>query len=394
MLDLAKLRADTPCDNIYLNHVSTSVPPRQVVEAVMDYFDMVMRCGATSAPAQDFCRKRVARANENVAALIGAHPQEIAFTANGSQAIALVAASLPAGRGDNIVVDEMSFVSNVAPWLRLAERRGAEVRFAPAEKPGVINLEKLDALVNRNTKLICLTHMANNIGILQPAIEVGRIARSRGVPYLLDAANTVGALPVDVTEIGCDFLTASGRKYLRGPAGSGFLYVRETMLETLEPEFAAWNNGTWDYEAGTFTSVPGIKRLFCGEPNFPAIFGLSRAVEYIGEIGGIGAVAERIRALTGFLVQKLLEVPGITVYGPQDASLRAGMAGFNVAGFHFSEIAKYLNGHNVGMMGHGFHCPGVLKLYGIEGVARLCVHCWNTEEEIGAAVDLLRKLAK
>ncbi|MBC8570721.1 aminotransferase class V-fold PLP-dependent enzyme [Zongyangia hominis] len=402
-MNLQKLRSDTPCENVYLNHVSTSVPPKQVLEAMNEYFSIAVQYGSTSAKAQEMTAERFNRASHSIASLIGAHDDEILFVPNGSQAIGMVVAGLRVAPGDNVVVDEMSFISNVAPFLRLKELYGLEVRFAPAKLPGLVDLDAMENLIDGRTKMVALCHMANNLGMVQPAAAVGKLARAAGTLYLLDAANTAGIVPIDVDEIGCDFLAVSGRKYLRGPAGSAFLYARSSRVDEIEPVFATWNNGLWDWRENDwdwsknrFTPHKGIDRLNFGEVNFPAAFGLGRAVEYIEEIGGVPAIKERVDLLLDRMIAGMRKLPDVEVYGSPDASQHGGMIGFNVKGIPFDALGRYINANNVGIMAHSFYSPGVLKLFGIQGVARYCVHCWNTEEEIDYAVSLLEpeKLAR
>ena len=395
-MDIKKLRNDTPCENIYLNHVSTSVPPRQVIEATQEYFDIAVRYGSTSARAQELTEERFIRAKRSVARLIGAGEGEVVFTPNGSQAIGMVAAGLRLSPGDNVIVDEMSFISNVAPFLRRKEVDGIEVRFIPAKLPGIIDLNALEHLIDKRTKMVSLCHMSNNLGMVQPAEAVGKICRKADVLYMLDAANTAGIIPINVDEIGCDFLAVSGRKYLRGPAGSAFLYARTSKVEEIEPVFATWNNGTWDWRPqdwdwskNYFIPHAGIQRMSFGEVNFPAAFGLGRAVEYLEEIGGVSPVKKRIDMLLDRMIQKMRQIPGINIYGSHRAADRGGMIGFQAEGIPFAALGRYINDHNVGIMAHSFYSPGVLRLFGIEGVVRYCIHCWNTEEEVDYAVSLL-----
>ncbi|MDD2574174.1 MAG: aminotransferase class V-fold PLP-dependent enzyme [Bacillota bacterium] len=396
-MDIKKLREDTPCENIYLNHVSTSVPPQQVIEALNEYFRIAVRYGSTSAKAQDMTARLYQKAKQNVSCLIGATEEEVVFVSNGSQAIGIIAAGLDLQSGDNVIVDELSFISNVAPFLKLKAEKGIEVKFAPANKPGIIDLERLEELIDERTKLISLCHMANSLGMVQPAEQVGRIAKQYQVLYLLDAANTVGLIPIDVKQIGCDFMAVSGRKYLRGPAGSAFLYVNAQVVDSINPIFASWNNGVWDWREddwdwnkNIYMPHSGIERLSFGEINYPAAFGLSRAVEYAQEIGGVAKIKKRVDHLLAYLIEKMHSIDGVEIIGSGDSADYGGMIGFNIKGILFDDIGRHLNTNNVGVMAHSFFSPGVLKMFGIKGVVRFCVHCWNIEEEFDRAVELLK----
>lgn len=395
-MDIKKLREDTPCENVYLNHVSTSVPPKQVTEAVGEYFRIATAFGSTSAKGQSITLERTASAKAACAQLTGAAPEEICFTANGSQAISLVARGLELKAGDNVIVDGLSFIANVAPFLWLKKTRGIELRFAPVSLPGITDLKGMEAMIDKNTRLISICHMPNNLGMLQPVHEIGRIAKKHSVPYMLDAANTVGLQTLNVSDIGCDFMAASGRKYLRGPSGSGFLYVNKNAAELLEPLVPTWNSGTWDWREGEwdwdknlFIPASGAERMNMGEYDFPAIFGLGRAVEYVGECGGVEAIRQRTEYLLQYLIDKMQKIPDVQILGSLRAEDYGGMIGFNIKDVPFSAVGRHLNENNVGVMAHSFFSPGVLKLFGVEGVVRFCVHCWNTEDELDYAVSLL-----
>lgn len=395
-MDIKKLREDTPCENVYLNHVSTSVPPKQVTEAVGEYFRIATAFGSTSAKGQSITLERTASAKAACAQLTGAAPEEICFTANGSQAISLVARGLELKAGDNVIVDGLSFIANVAPFLWLKKTRGIELRFAPVSLPGITDLKGMEAMIDKNTRLISICHMPNNLGMLQPVHEIGRIAKKHSVPYMLDAANTVGLQTLNVSDIGCDFMAASGRKYLRGPSGSGFLYVNKNAAELLEPLVPTWNSGTWDWREGEwdwdknlFIPASGAERMNMGEYDFPAIFGLGRAVEYVGECGGVEAIRQRTEYLLQYLIDKMQKIPDVQILGSLRAEDYGGMIGFNIKDVPFSAVGRHLNENNIGVMAHSFFSPGVLKLFGVEGVVRFCVHCWNTEDELDYAVSLL-----
>lgn len=391
-MDRKKIREDTPCGNIYMNHASTSVPPLPVIEAAQDYYRMIMQYGATSRKAEEITIRTCRQAAENMAAFLNADAGEIMFVPNGTVEIGMVAQGMPWKPGQNILIDSMSFISNVAPFIEAAKSHGLEIRYIPARLPGFLDLEKLEELIDENTALISVTHAANSLGVLQEIERIGSLAGKYKIPYLVDAAGTLGAVTLDVQKIGCDFLSASGRKYLRGPSGTGILYVRQERIGMLKGYMPAWNSGTWDYGTEEFTYHNDIRRLEFGEKNYPGIFGLSKAVEYISEIGGMRRIEARIRELTGYLLDRLEDVDGIRILGPGEAACRCGTTGFIVEGKGCEEIAGYLNKNGVGMMAHHFFCPGVSELFEIEGTARLSVHYWNTEEEIDTVINLLKKM--
>lgn len=396
-MDIKRLRADTPCRNVYWNHASTSVPPRPVIEAVNEYYRMVMRYGSTSAKAETLAIERYERCKINIARLINADADEIILMPNGSQGLGMVAAGLPLTSKSNVAVDSLGFISNAAPFLRLKALYGLDVRFIGGTPEGYTDIEALSRAVDDDTVMVSVTHAPNSLGLLQPLAEIGEIAKKHGALYMVDAANTVGIAPVNVKEIRCDFLSASGRKYLRGPGGSGFLYGRREAVTKIKPCFAAWNGGVWDWRPqdwdwskNTYTPYSDINRFAYGERDYPAVFGLARALEYLEEIGGRAEVQKRTEELLRLLLDGLSGIPDITVYGPNSAENRAGVVSFNIKGVPFQMVAKYLNENNVGVMGHSFFCPGVCQTFGIGGATRLSLHCWNTEEEVGYVLELLK----
>ena len=395
-MDIERLRRDTPCKNIYMNHGSTSVPPIPVIEAVKRYYVISMEYGGTSAIAEKMVLEEYRTMRERVAELINAGSDEILFMPNGSQGIDSVIAGLPMRKGGNVVLDSVGFIAVAAPLLALRERNGVELRFVDTDANGFIDLEQLDRLVDKNTILTVVTHSPNLLGILQPLTQISVIAHKHGGLFLVNASNTVGIAAIDVKHIGCDFLSASGRKYLRGPVGSGFLYANAKAASRITPAFATWNSGVWDWSKpswgdGSFTPYADVRRFSYGERDYSAVMGLSRAVEYLTEIGGQAAVRKRANTLLVQMMEGLLRI-GAEVYGPHDTQKRAGVLGFNLPGVPFRAVTEHLNKNNIGVMGHSFFCPGVCRLFGIDGATRISLHCWNTETEIDTALLLLKAL--
>lgn len=286
----------------------------------------------------------------------------------------------------------MSFISNTAPWIQVAKSYGLEIRWIPSKLPGILDIHKMENLIDKNTALISVTHVANSLGVLQDIEKIGKIANKYQIPYCVDAAGSLGAVSLDVKKIKCDFLTASGRKYLRGPSGTGILYVKKEKIVKLNGWVPAWNSGVWDYNESNFSFYENIERFNYGEKNYPGIFGIAKAVEYIDEIGGIVEIENRVFELMEYLFNKLKEIKEIEIIGPQDVFCRRGTMGFIVNGKTCGEIAEYLNHNGIGMMGHHFFCPGICQLFEIEGTVRISLHYWNTEEEIDQLITLLSQI--
>lgn len=391
-MNIKKAREDTPCENIYFNHASTSIPPIPVIEASQDYYRMAIRYGATSKKAEELTAIRYNAAKQKMAEFINADQEEIMFLPNGTVGIHIVAQGMQWKEGQNIILDSMSFISNTVPWIQAAKTYGLEIRWIPSKLPGILDIQNMENLIDKNTALICVTHAANSLGVLQDIEKIGEIASKYQIPYCVDAAGSLGAVSLDVEKIKCDFLTASGRKYLRGPSGTGVLYVKKEKIVQLNGWVAAWNSGVWDCNKNDFSFYDDIQRFNYGEKNYPGIFGIAKAVEYIDEIGGIFEIENRIIELMEYLFNKLKEIKEIEIIGPQDVFCRRGTMGLTMNKKTCGEIADYLNHNGVGMMGHHFFCPGVCRLFGIEGTARISLHYWNTEEEIDQLIILLSQI--
>lgn len=386
---IRSIRADTPCTNIYLNHNGGSIPPIPVIEEVESYFKTLVKYGRVM---DENFEKRFLNVKKLIAKLIGASPGEIAFTTNGSEAINIIANGIDFKLGDNVILSQLRFISNTIPWLRLRETHGIEVRIAKANKLGFIDLGHLRSLIDSNTKLVSIEHMVPNLGTVQPAKQIAQIAHEKGTLLLLNACNTVGSVNIDVNDIGCDFMAVSGRKHLRGPTGTGFLYVKKDHICNLRPSYLGLKTGIWDWNTDTYKDAESIDRLMAGEPNYPGIFGLGRAIEYMLDIGGIAQIEHRMSILIEYLLENLHSIPGIKIYGPESSKDRATVVTFNLRGIPSSELSNDLRRHGVIVEGGHVFSPGELELFDKYDVVRVCIAYWNTKEEIDEVVNLLNQI--
>ena len=391
IMNIDKIRADTPCINIYMDHSAASIPPMPVIEEVESYFRTAVKYGPKARWVIDHFIERFFDAKKLIAKLIGARPDEIAFTLNGSEAISIIANGIDFKRGDNVVLSELNSICNTISWLRIKETHGIEVRIAKENKPGFIDLDHLRSQIDNNTKVVAIDHMTPNLGTIQPAKQIAQIAHEKGSLLFLNACNTVGLVNIDVNDIGCDFMAVSGRKYLRGPSGTGFLYVKKDHICNVRPSYFGWKTaGTWDWNTDTYKDAESIDRFATGEPNYPGIFGLGRAAEYIFDIGGIAQIEYRVSTLIEYLLENLHSVPGIEIYGPESSKGRGGVVTFNLRDIPSSKLSHDLNRHGVIVEAGHFFCPGTLKMFGIDSVVRVCIHYWNIKEEIDEVVNLLK----
>jgi len=403
-LDPYALRADFPILStrtshgkplIYLDSAATSQKPRVVIEAVdrfyRDYNANVHRgiyeIGERSTAAYEAARASVAR-------FIGApDPHEIVFTRNATEAINLVAYSWGrrnVGRGDAIVLTEMEHHANLVPWQILVQEVDGDLEFIPITDDGILRLDVFEVLLRLRPRLVAFTHVSNTLGTITPVREMVEMAHAAGALVLVDGAQAVPHLPVDVTELGCDFYVFSGHKVL-APMGSGALWARRELLESMPPFLAGgemirevhlrrseFNEIPWKFEAGT--------------PDVAAAVGLGAAAEYLMAIG-----MDRVRAheadLTRYALDRLSGVRGITLYGPP-AEQRSGVVPFNIEGVHPHDVAQVLDRSGVCVRA-GHHCTMPLhERLDLAATARASFNVYSTREDIDALVAGLKEVQR
>jgi len=392
-MDVQRIRTDTPCRQPYLDHTAASVPPQQVFAAMRTYLDEISLLGPKSFTLIERHYRQLEETRVLLARLVGAAgPAEIGLCASGSEALSMLAGAISWQPGDEIILSEAEMISNVAPWLRVRDRFGVKIHFAPIREPGVVLAEDVEPLLSERTRLISITHVPNTLGLVQPLEPIGRLAHRAGIPFLIDAAASVGVVPVNVETLQCDLLVGTGRKYLRGPGGSAFVYCRASFLPQLEPLHFGWKTGAWDWTNQTLTFLSDTARFHVGEPNFAAWIGLGAAVKYAFEVGGIDAIHARVRELSGELVSRLHSLPHVRVLGPEETTGRSGIIMVDVTGVSPKVAADFLQARGVVVEGGHGYCPGPLRLYGVGMALRLALHYWNVDEDLDAAVALLAKL--
>ncbi len=382
-MDIARLRAETPgcAERIFFNNAGASLGPRPVVERVIEHLRLEERIGAYEAADQ------VAAESESVygsvARLLGARPEEIALTESATRAWDMAFYAMPWQRGDRILTAENEYESNYIAFLQVARRFGVEVEVVPPTAEGAIDLDALRVALGRDARvrLIALTHVATNNGLVQPAAEVGRLAREFGVPFLLDACQSVGQLPLDVEALGCDMLSATGRKYLRAPRGTGFLYVRSGFLDTLDPPMLDNQAAEWTGPE-SFRMRDDARRFESWEASLACRLGLGRAVEYALGLG-LGPIAERVGAVAGRLRSGLRAGGEITVQDGGDA--QCGIVTFTHPRLSPAEVMARLAEQRM-MVRVSPRASTLLDMNrrGLEAVVRASVHYYNTEDEVDA----------
>ncbi|TPQ15665.1 aminotransferase class V-fold PLP-dependent enzyme [Streptomyces sporangiiformans] len=389
-MDIEALRRDTPgtANRIHLNNAGAGLLSRRTLEAMTAHLELEAAIGGYEAADQE--RDRIDATYAHIAQLVDGRPDEVALFDNSTHAWTAAFSSLTFKPGDRILTGRAEYGSNVLAYLQTAQRTGAEVVVVPNDASGQLDTAALAQLIDDRTKLVGVSHVPTGGGLVNPAAEIGRITRAAGVPFLLDATQSVGQFPVSVAELGCDMLTATGRKFLRGPRGTGFLWVRPEALEYLEPHSIEIATATWDGKRG-FTWQGGARRFATWETSYANVLGLSAAVQQALEIGMDG-IGRRAIELGAYLRDRLDAVPGVTTYdlGRQ----RCAIVTAKVDAMPTAEVAAALAEHRINVTTTDpTHAQFDTEDRGVHPLVRLSPHYYNTEGELDRAVEVFAKLA-
>ncbi len=380
-IDMEKVRRETPgCANVlHFNNAGSSLMPAPVAEAVSGYLRRETEIGGYETVAERHAV--LERFYDAAAALINCRPDEIAYVENATRAwdMAFYGLARTFREGDRILTAEAEYASNYIAYLQVAKERGVVVDVIPGDGSGQVSVNALADAIDGRVRLITITHVPTNGGLVNPAAAIGRVARDAGIPFLLDACQSVGQMPVDVEAIGCDMLSATGRKYLRGPRGTGFLYVRRGLLETIEPPLLDLHAAEWTAR-DTYEIRADARRFENFECFFAGKVGLGVAIDYARAREGEGAYA-RICGLAGTLRSRLSDIRGVTV---RDIGReKCGIVTFTVDGTDSSDIAAALHGEAINV---SVSKPGSTLLdmtaRGLPPLVRSSVHYFNTEDEV------------
>lgn len=328
MVNISRLRADTPgCEGqVFLDSAGSSLPPRIVVDTAIDHLRREAEIGGYRAANERL--DDLAAVKTAIGTLINADPGSIALSDSASRSWTDFFYSVPLRAGDRILISGADYASNAIAALQRARRSGAVVEAVPSDSSGQLDLDALTAMIDERVKLVSLVHVPTNGGLVNPVAEAARIARRAGALVLLDACQSAGQLPLDVAELGVDALSATGRKWLRGPRGTGFLYVRPDLAATMEPERLDLHSAAWT-APGDYTLAAGAARFEFWECDVAARLGLGAAVRYLLENGPAevyAAIAER----AAYLRKTLAEIPRVTVR--DRGTQHAGIVSFTVDG--------------------------------------------------------------
>ena len=396
-LDAEAIRADFPVlartvrngnPLVYLDSGATSQKPVQVLDAERSFYEL--HNGAAHRGTHLLGEEATdvyEGARAKVAAFIGAEVGEVVFTKNATEAINLVAYTLKAGPGDEILITEMEHHANLVPWQQLCERTGATLRWLNVTPEGRLDLDHLDSLLTERTKLVAVTHQSNVTGTIPPVTEIARAAHEAGALVLADAAQSVPHQPVDVAALGVDFLAFSGHKML-GPYGIGVLFGRARLLEAMPPFLTGGSMiEVVRMEGSTF--LPPPQRFEPGVPPVAEAAGLAAAVDYLTGLG-MGAVAAHEESLTAHALDALREINGVRILGPDTTKDRGGAVAFEVEGVHPHDVGQVLDELGVAVR-TGHHCAWPLhRALGVQASTRATFYVYNTHAEVDALADGIR----
>lgn len=379
---------------IYFDNAATSQKPRQVINAISKYYSIynanihrtIHKLGVEATEAYENVRDKV------VKFINAKHREEVLFVRNTTEAINLVAYSwgrANISKGDTILLTEMEHHSNIVPWQLLAKEKSANLKYIGITDDGFLKDDEIKEYLDNHPKILAITHVSNVLGTINPIKEIVRYAHKNGVIVLVDGAQSVPHMPVNVQDLDCDFLAFSSHKML-GPTGVGVLYGKRELLENMEPfqgggdmikevhlNYARWNDLPWKFEAGT--------------ANIADVIGFGAAIDYLNKIGMENVRAHEID-LTSYALNKMSEIENLKIYGPIDVNYKCGVISFNIGNIHPHDVATILDSEGIAIRS-GHHCAQpLMERLNVPAVNRASFYIYNTKEEIDVMVNVLKKI--
>jgi cysteine desulfurase / selenocysteine lyase len=383
--DVARLRADTPgcLTRHHFNNAGSALPPQVVVDTMVDHLRREAEIGGYEAHAE--AQDRLDAVYSSLGALVGSGPQGISLTTSATDSWLRGFLSIPLERGDRILVAQAEYASNVLAVMSAANRVGATIEAVPDDATGVLDVDALRSMLDDRVKVVAVSHAPSQNGLLNPAEEIGAALREVAPQawYVVDACQSVGQVPLDAAAIGADFLSATGRKFLRGPRGSGFLWS-SSRAQTLEPALIDLDSATWT-SADTYVVQPGAKRFESWEKSYAAMLGMGAAADYALTLG-LDVTQRRISWLADRIRVALAELPGVVVR--DRGTIRTGIVTFSVEGRDAADVVRRIKERGVNVS----HSPREYAIrdfdaLGVTGLVRVSPHVYTDDSDLEALID-------
>jgi cysteine desulfurase/selenocysteine lyase len=381
---------------VYLDNASTTQKPNCVIDAISDFYTnynsnihrAVYQLAEEATVLYEHSREKIAN-------FINVRPEEIIFTRNTTESINLIAhswARTNLKKDDGIAITELEHHSNIVPWQILSQEIGTRLEYVGIDDNGFLDLEHLiDLISSKKVKLISLSHMSNVLGTIVPIEKIIKIAHENDIPVLVDGAQSVPHMPVDVKKMDCDFLVFSAHKML-GPTGVGVLYAKKEFLEKMRPFMGGGDMIKEVFKFHTnYNEVP--YKFEAGTPNIADVVGFGAAIDYLEKIG-MENVRKHEIDLTEYALESILSMKYVTVYGPKDPNYRGGVISFNIADIHPHDLATIMNDHGIAIRS-GHHCAQVLmQRLDVPATSRASFYIYNTKEEIDKFVNAIKEAGR
>ena len=383
-------------DLVYLDNASTTQKPYTVIDSITDFYSNYnSNIHRAVYQLAEEATKMYEQSREKIANFINACPEEIIFTRNTTESINLIAhswARLNLKKDDGVAITEIEHHSNIVPWQILSQEIGTRLEYVGIDENGFVDLEHMIELISsKKIKLVSLSHMSNVLGTIVPIERIIRIAHENGIPVIVDGAQSVPHMPVNVKNMDCDFLVFSAHKML-GPTGVGVLYAKKEHLEKMKPFLGGGDMIKEVFKFHTdYNEVP--YKFEAGTPNIADVVGFGAAIEYLEKIG-----MENIRKheiyLTDYALESMLSLKHVTIYGPRDPKARGGVISFNIADIHPHDLATIMNDHGIAIRS-GHHCAQVLmQRLDVPATSRASFYIYNTKEEIDSFVNAIKEAGR
>lgn len=381
---------------VYLDNASTTQKPYSVIDSITDFYTnynsnihrAVYQLAEEATELYEQSRKKIAN-------FINACPEEIVFTRNTTESINLIAHSWARSnlkKDDGVVITELEHHSNIVPWQILCQEIGTRLEYVGIDENGFLDLEHMIELISsKKVKLVSLSHMSNVLGTIVPIERIIKIAHEHGIPVIVDGAQSVPHMPVNVKNMDCDFLVFSAHKML-GPTGVGVLYAKKELLENMRPFMGGGDMIKEVFKFHTnYNEVP--YKFEAGTPNIADVVGYGAAIDYLEKIG-----MENIRrheiSLTEYALESMLSLKYVIIYGPRDPNYRGGVISFNIADIHPHDLATIMNDHGIAIRS-GHHCAQVLmQRLDVPATSRASFYIYNTKEEIDKFVNAIKEAGR